>query len=133
MNITEAVMPKRIDLKTFQGDSSIITRDHPALGLSKEISHTEALRKVTISVIPLDWVYANGKSLSSLFQYFRSQQDVFQGSKLLNVMFDTFWGEFWWNLFIICFLPYLVYFIVAFMYLVMMLYEPTEEALEWQF
>ena len=48
-------------------------------------------------------------------------------------MFDTFWGEFWWNLFIICFLPYLVYFIVAFMYLVMMLYEPTEEALEWQF
>ena len=48
-------------------------------------------------------------------------------------MFDAFWSDFKWKIFLMCFCPYFVYFMTAQMYLVLMLYDPDEEALLWDF
>jgi hypothetical protein len=60
MSISEAVMPKRDQLKTFCGYTSIITKDHEEFGLHKDIPDDSALRKVLVRVMPLNWVYFNG-------------------------------------------------------------------------
>jgi len=36
MQITEAMIPKGVRLKTFVGDSSIIWKDHEEFGMDKE-------------------------------------------------------------------------------------------------
>ena len=126
-------MPKKIHLKTFTSNNPIVTRDHEALGLHSDISDNEILRGVLVRVIPLNWIYMNGKSLSNLFREFRIAQDKYQGSLLLDVMFDAFWSDFKWKIFSFCFLPYLLYFVVAVAYLLLMLFEPGEEAPDWEF
>ena len=77
MQIKEAVMPKRCNLKTFCTESSIITREHEELGLHNDISDNEALRKVRVSIVPLNWVFVNGNQLSTLFREFRVLQEKF--------------------------------------------------------
>ena len=64
-------MPKKVKLKTFRSHSSIITRDHEQFGLHKDISEDEALKSVIVRVIPLNWIFVNGSSLSNLFRKFR--------------------------------------------------------------
>ena len=71
MQIKEAVMPKNDSMLTFCCDSSIVTKEHEEFGLSKDISDSEALRKVNVRVVPLDWVYLKGGQLSTLFREFR--------------------------------------------------------------
>jgi hypothetical protein len=80
MQITEAVMTKGVKMKTFCGDTSIITKDHVEFGLGSDIPHDSALRKVLVRVTPLNWVYVNGSSLSTLFREFRGNQEKYQGS-----------------------------------------------------
>ena len=48
-------------------------------------------------------------------------------------MFDSFWSDFKWKIFSFCFLPYLAYFSIAFIYLTMMLFESDEFAEEYGF
>ena len=60
-------------------------------------------------------------------------QEKFQGSLLLDVMFDAFWSDFKWKIFTFCFLPYLLYFCISFIYIVRMLFDPDEEAAEFDF
>ena len=49
MQITEAMMPKGVHLRTFVGDTSIITKDHEEFGLDKEkMDEDSALRKVLV-------------------------------------------------------------------------------------
>lgn len=110
-----------------------MTRDEDEFGLHKDIADSEAMRKVRVALLPLNWIYVNGGSLSNLFREFRLYQEKFQGSLLLDVMFDAFWSDFKWKIFAFCFLPYLVYFGVSFFYLVTMLYDPGEEAPEFGF
>ena len=64
-------MPKRVHLKTFTAETSIIMKDHEEFGLHKDISDNEAFRKVRVALIPLNWVFVNGNSLSTLFREFR--------------------------------------------------------------
>ena len=75
--IKEAVMPKKIHLKTFTTNTPIITRDHEELGLHNDISDNHALRRVMIRMIPLNWIYVNNKSLSTLFREFRIAQEKY--------------------------------------------------------
>ena len=46
-------------------------------------------------------------------------------------MFDAFWSDFKWKIFFTCFLPYLLYFSCAFLYIVLMLFLPDDESEEW--
>lgn len=64
-------MLKRSQIKTFTTSTSVITKDHEEFGLHKDIGDNYALRKVLVRLIPLNWVYVNGKSLSTLFHEFR--------------------------------------------------------------
>lgn len=133
MQIKEAVLPKRIRLKTFCTETPVITPAHEEFGLHKDISDNEAMRKVQVRILPLNWIFVNGNQLSTLFREFRVLQEKFQGSLLLDVMFDAFWSDFKWKIFAFCFLPYLVYFCITFMYLIQMLFDPEEEAPEFDF
>lgn len=122
MQIKEALMFKNDDMKTFTSDTPILSYDHEEFGRSKDISDSEALRKVNVTIVPLNWVYLNGDQLSTLFREFRGDQDKYQGSLLLEVMFDAFWSDFKWKIFGFCFVPYLFYFTASFYYITMMLY-----------
>ena len=73
MSITEAVMPKRGPLKTFCAQSAVVSDDHEGFGKHREIKDDQALRSVQVRVIPLNWVYVSGGSLSTLFRQFGSQ------------------------------------------------------------
>ena len=130
--VKEAVMTKGVKLATFYGDTPMASHSHEALSL-RDIQSDESLKKVLVRVIPLNWLYVNGGSLSQLFREFRSAQDKFQGSMLLDVMFDAFWGDFKWKIFSLCFLPYLLYFFTAFAYITTMLFKPGEVAPDWGF
>ena len=48
-------------------------------------------------------------------------------------MFDSFWSDFKWKIFTLCFVPYLIYFASAFFYMTNMLYDTGEEALNFNF
>ena len=85
-----------------------------------------------VRVIPLSWVYVKDGSLSKLFRQFGSQQEKFQGSMLLDVMFDSFWNDFKWKIFFSCFVPYLIYFSCALSYFMLMLVRPDEQSTIWQ-
>lgn len=124
--IKEALMSKSESLKTFSCETSVISKDHEMFGLTKDFSDDEIVRKVNVSVLPLDWVYLRGGQLSILFREFRSYQDKYQGSLLLEVMFDAFWSDFKWKIFGFCFVPYLFYFASSCIYIMMMLYKPGE-------
>ena len=126
-------MTKGDKLATFYGETPMATDGHEVLSLQRDIQSDESLKKVLVRVIPLNWVYVNGGSLSHLFREFRSAQDKFQGTLLLDVMFDAFWGDFKWKIFYFCFIPYLFYFVTALAYITMMLYKPGEVAPEWGF
>jgi len=97
------------------------------------MDENSALRKVLVRVIPLNWVYVNASSLSVLFREFRGDQEKYQGSELLDVMFDAFWVGFKLKIFIFCFIPYLIYFSFTFLFLTKMLFLPGEEATEFEF
>lgn len=126
--LTESVMPKGQNFVTFADESVLITKEHSAFGLSRYVTEQESLRRVAVQVIPLGWVYANGGALSSLFRQFRVNQDKYQGTRLLEVMFDAFWIGFKWKIFWLSFIPDLFYFVIAFQYLTTMLYVPMESA-----
>ena len=126
-------MTKGDKLETFHGETPMAVLSNKAFELERDMHSNESIKKVMVRVIPLNWVYVNGGSLSHLFREFRSGQDKFQGSLLLDVMFDAFWGDFKWKILFFCFLPYLLYFITAFAYITTMLYKPGEVAPEWGF
>lgn len=126
-------MTKGVKLETFHGETPMAALGNVAFSLERDMQSNESIKKVTVRVIPLNWVYVNGGSLSHLFREFRSAQDKFQGSLLLDVMFDAFWGDFKWKIFFFCFLPYLIYFITAFVYITTMLFKPGEVAPAWGF
>lgn len=114
VQLTESVMPKGQNFVTFADESLLITKDHSAFGLSRFVTEKESLRRVEVQAIPLSWVYANGGALSSLFRQFRVNQDKYQGTRLLEVMFDAFWIGFKWKIFWLSFVPDLIYFVIAF-------------------
>ena len=89
------------------------------------------MRQVEVRIISLDWVYVNGGSLSALFRQFGSQQEKYQGSLLLDVMFNSFWNDFKWKIFFSCFVPYLFYFLSAFFYILLMLFHEDEVSEVW--
>lgn len=46
-------------------------------------------------------------------------------------MFDSFWTDFKWKIFFSCFVPYLLYFCSAFLYIISMLYDKNESSGQW--
>ena len=65
-------MTKGVKLATFCGDIPMAAHGHEALSLHRDIQSDESLKKVLVRVIPMNWVYVNGGSLSHLFREFRS-------------------------------------------------------------
>ena len=77
LQIKEAVMTKGVKLATFCGDTPMASQDHEALSLNRDIQSDESLKKVLVRVIPLNWIYVNGGSLSHLFREFRAAEQTF--------------------------------------------------------
>ena len=49
----------------------------------------------------------------------------------MEMMFKKFWKQIRMRIAVFCFLPYLVYFMAAIAYLMLMLYQDDEQALYW--
>jgi len=46
-------------------------------------------------------------------------------------MFDAFWSDFKWKIFLFCLVPYMFFFGLSFAYLSLMLFHPEESSEDW--
>ena len=77
-------------------------------------------------MIPLDWLFNDGKNLKHLFGVIRDSGKKLNGSEFVNMIFLAFWDEFKRKIFIFCFIPFLIHFCLAESYLMFCLISPEE-------
>ena len=129
--ITEVVMKKNKQQQVFLSDSPIVSIGSRRLNDEIEDFDEQTLRKVNIQLLPLDWVYVSKQRYSDLFRLIKFSEEKYQGSFLMEMMFKKFWKQIRMRIAVFCFFPYLLYFMCAIAYLILMLYQDDEQALYW--